>query len=929
MDMRRAAFTVTADGSYAARLALDGGTGGWFPERWTLDGPEPYAVPLPGTQPEEPDSDVLPLSDGRVLIRRKVAERHTVSLLYPTGPGTGELQVGAVECERLSLLPPAPGGTAAYGLVHHERSTALWLLHGGAFGPERIAEVGGRCTGGAWLDRTGRLLALDREHDGRTKTVIVDLGRGGEISPLLQITEESQDRLLLADPYSGLLLVRSDAPGHDRLGWGVLGSARPVRFPECLRLPNAVLTPFAAQPGQELAPEGCAVAFRIEGPTGSWVGVWRPAARRLQQFPAPAGWLVGTGLWTAGGELRLPYVTPYVRCGLARLRLPDTDRDRARGEDRDTARAPQGAPAPPPAAGHPRGPNPSPAPPGPSGTPRPSRGEPAPSERGGGTSPLPSRGAPAPPDRARLAGPMPPLGEPAPPAPSAADRARVPNPTPGTPGGPAPTAPSLSDRGPHPAGPAARHVPPDAIRTPGSLGEPAPLRTPGNTPANPSASATRPLTPDPAPLGDPAPGSTPAARHLPPGPTPLGAPAPSNPSPTDPAQAPSPTPPPRTTDPLEQRTSFQAPGNNPADPTASAPRRLPADPMRTPAPLGEPAPVRAPGCHTPPSPTTPAPRNIPPGPSPLGESASLRAPAGPSTSATRPLTPDPMTQLGAPGPGQDRPADAVPAPRTLPPDAGPLERPATADRGQQPDGQPRIVPAEATGPSADRGRVPHTGPARPFASAPLGQPAPVAQGARPGQASPAASVSMSAPDRALGLTPHPANPSAAAPPSAHDQVRIPSREAAGPAPMTPDPVPSGHRPTDATGRPRTPDPEPMRPAVPTARSVLRDLADPSPGPAPARRPLATPDPVRAAACDTAAQGLIPVPVQGPVLGPPAQRVEPEVWTAVPPSVYPGRPAAMPEAWSAAARPAPATRGYECPSRPVPLQQAPLGRNPHP
>ncbi|WP_425581650.1 hypothetical protein, partial [Streptomyces stramineus] len=355
MDMRRAAFTVTADGSYAARLALDGATGGWFPERWTLDGPEPYAVPLPGSQPEEPDSEVLPLSDGRVLIRRRVAERHTLSLLYPTGPGTGELPVGSIECPRLTLLPPAPNGAVAYGLVHGERSTTLWLVVGAPFGPQRIVEVPGHCSGGAWLDRSGRLLALDRELEGRTKTVVVDLGRGGETSPLLQITEESNDRLLLADPDSGLLLVRSDAPGHERLGWGVLGSARPVRFPECLRLPNALLTPFAAQPGQELAPEGCAVALRIEGPTGSWVGVWRPATRQLQQFPAPAGWLVGTGLWTPGGELRLPYVTPYVRCGLARLRLP---RPAAPEPSRESGRAaPGGGPTDAPPA-QPREPTP-------------------------------------------------------------------------------------------------------------------------------------------------------------------------------------------------------------------------------------------------------------------------------------------------------------------------------------------------------------------------------------------------------------------------------------------------------------------------------------------------------------------------------------------------------------------------------------------
>lgn len=105
------ACAITADGAYAARLAPAGDC--LFPERWTLDGPEPYAVPLPGNQPEEPGSEVQPMGDGRVLIRRLVDGRHTFSLLYPTGPGTGELPLGAVECPdpdtRLRLLPPAPG----------------------------------------------------------------------------------------------------------------------------------------------------------------------------------------------------------------------------------------------------------------------------------------------------------------------------------------------------------------------------------------------------------------------------------------------------------------------------------------------------------------------------------------------------------------------------------------------------------------------------------------------------------------------------------------------------------------------------------------------------------------------------------------------------------------------------------------------------
>ncbi|MCY0938536.1 hypothetical protein [Streptomyces sp. H34-S4] len=343
-------FTIAADGSYAARLAGDGEAR--YPERWTLTGPEPYAVPLPLAQPEEADSEVLPLADGRVLIHRRVAERHGFALLYPTGggeagagPRTGELQLGSIPAQdgpgaagepddgvRVTLLPPSPDGHGAFALAVGATATTVWQVAGSPFGPERVARIPGRCSGGVWLDRTGRLLALDRELDGPggpvTKAVAVDLRRAGEISPLLQIAEGSDDRLLLADPDSGLLLIRSDAPGEPRLGWGVLGSARPVRFPECLRSFGATATPFAVQPGQVLMPESCGVALRVDeagegyGAEVAGLALWRPADRHVFRLGAPAGWLGGTGRWSPQGRLHLPYSTPEVPCGVMGMNLP-------------------------------------------------------------------------------------------------------------------------------------------------------------------------------------------------------------------------------------------------------------------------------------------------------------------------------------------------------------------------------------------------------------------------------------------------------------------------------------------------------------------------------------------------------------------------------------------------------------------------------
>lgn len=357
----RAGCAITADGAYGARLALNGDC--WFPERWTLSGPEPYAVPLPGNQPEEPGTEVQPMSDGRVLICRPTDGRHVFTLLYPTGPGTGELLIGAVECPdadtRLRLLPPAPCGLKAYALAVGRHTSDIWLVAGGAFGPEHVAELPGRCSGGVWLDRAGRMLALDREVGGRTKAVVVDLERGGEVSPLLQIAAESDDRLLLADPDSGLLLIGSDAPEPGqppRLGWGVLGSTLPVRFPECLRVADCTVTPFAIQPGQVLMPEACGVALRVDNPLGGWVGVWRPAQKQMRHLPAPEGWLAGAGLWTLDGELRLPYSTAEIPCGVLHLPTGETasgDPARPPGENasgdpvRDGAAASEEASPPP------------------------------------------------------------------------------------------------------------------------------------------------------------------------------------------------------------------------------------------------------------------------------------------------------------------------------------------------------------------------------------------------------------------------------------------------------------------------------------------------------------------------------------------------------------------------------------------------------
>ncbi|MFD0347187.1 alpha/beta hydrolase family protein [Kitasatospora aburaviensis] len=241
--LRRLSFTFAADGSHAACLA-SAADGGWYAESWRLPatGPAvPTALALPGNRSEHLRSQLVALPDGSVLVGRHDGERHELVKLTAAPPGaepaTREIPLATFRRPGLRLLPlpsdaPAgPGAPVAVALGSDTRpATTVWLVHGDGREPRQVAEVPGLHGGGVWLDRTGALLALDRVADGIVRSVVLDL-RSGAVTPLLEIGERSNDRLALFDPDSRFAMVRSDAPGSDRLGWGVLGGGEPLRFP--------------------------------------------------------------------------------------------------------------------------------------------------------------------------------------------------------------------------------------------------------------------------------------------------------------------------------------------------------------------------------------------------------------------------------------------------------------------------------------------------------------------------------------------------------------------------------------------------------------------------------------------------------------------------------------------------------------------------
>lgn len=334
-SLRRFGFTFATDGSHAACLAA-GPDGGWHAETWRLpaDGGRAEVTPLPspGGRAESLQTQLVALPDGRVLACRRDGDRHALVLLSATGER--EQQLAGLRLPGLRLLPAPGGGAVALG-TDARPVTTLWRVPADGSPPEPAAELPGLYGGGVWLDRTGRLLALDRVTDGTVRTVVLDLA-GGAVTPLLEIAEGSSDRLLLYDPDSGLGVVRSDAPGADRLGWAVLGGADPVRFPDCLHTPGLLLRPVAVAPYEPGPPGGAAgpaaprVVLQADRGAGSALVLWQPASGRLGRLPLPPGRLGEVASWTAGG-LRIPYSAPDLPAALASV---DIDALAAAGPER-------------------------------------------------------------------------------------------------------------------------------------------------------------------------------------------------------------------------------------------------------------------------------------------------------------------------------------------------------------------------------------------------------------------------------------------------------------------------------------------------------------------------------------------------------------------------------------------------------------------
>jgi len=313
--LRRISWSFSADGGHAACLATPG-DGSWRVESWSLrPGRASGAVPIGTGASERLHTQLLALPDGRVLTCRHEPGRHDVAVLEAEEAGR-ERHLTTVRLPGLRLLPFPGDDAIALALgADATPTTKVWLLReDGRL--DVAADLPGLYGGGVWLDPRGRRLAIDQVRGGRVKTVALDIETAA-VRPFLELTDDSNDRLSACDPVGGLLVIASDAPGSDRLGWIRLPAdrSRPpgqVRFPEVVNLPDARVRPLA------IAPDGRRVALQLDRGATSRLAVWTPEDGTLTDVATPEGCLGGVGRWTDQG-LRVPYSAPDRPSCLARL----------------------------------------------------------------------------------------------------------------------------------------------------------------------------------------------------------------------------------------------------------------------------------------------------------------------------------------------------------------------------------------------------------------------------------------------------------------------------------------------------------------------------------------------------------------------------------------------------------------------------------
>jgi alpha-beta hydrolase superfamily lysophospholipase len=255
------------------------------------------------------DDQILPLRDGRILVRAGSGRGHVLVLVGPPSANAGshkwsiraltELPFSGV---RLISAAPSDRNALAVVVTHDDGTTRLWRL---LLSGELVSfplEVAGLCKGGVWLDRCGRRLAINRSVEGRPSTaIIIDLSNQS-VETLFDIGPHTADRVDLYSLHSSLVVVSTDAGGAERIGFAHLREGESLWFPEETSAPTGVRA-------LALDPIGERLLLHEQRGVLSRLAVYDVIGRRRQALVTPRGCIRGQATWNKHG-ISVPWSTP-------------------------------------------------------------------------------------------------------------------------------------------------------------------------------------------------------------------------------------------------------------------------------------------------------------------------------------------------------------------------------------------------------------------------------------------------------------------------------------------------------------------------------------------------------------------------------------------------------------------------------------------
>jgi dipeptidyl aminopeptidase/acylaminoacyl peptidase len=259
--------------------------------------PEPLPVP---TQLELVAADLIG------LCRPTAAGLEVVALDLDVAAGTGSprtvVDLATPQTVLLPLVPAADSQLLA--VVGFDDITTVWRI---AWRDGTMTEVGrlpAPITGGMWLDETGDRLAVNLEGDsGRSSVYVVDFG-AQSFSRLFEASPDSEDRIVLADPATGRVVVTTDAFGYPAVGVAAPTVAPGVRFVPAL--------PEGDEAGEPclLLPDGRTLVLRHENGVESHLRLADTETLEVAgPIPLPPG-EVGAPVVVTGRRLRFPFSAP-------------------------------------------------------------------------------------------------------------------------------------------------------------------------------------------------------------------------------------------------------------------------------------------------------------------------------------------------------------------------------------------------------------------------------------------------------------------------------------------------------------------------------------------------------------------------------------------------------------------------------------------